>query len=599
VICISNIDSKQGYANKLDKNVLIIPQNPVYTNERTSLRKQRVCAYARVSTPDEAQTSSYDLQCEYYEEFIKKNENWIYVGVYADQGISGTNRKKRDNFNRMIDDCKSGKIDLIVTKSVSRFSRNVLDCLSVVRELAELEPKVGVFFQTENINTLTRDSEIYLTILSAFSQEESRAKSESMLWSIEKRFSKGQFLCPTSSLLGYTKVDKKLAIEPEGAKTVRLIYSLFLAGYSANYIADTLTELGRPTGRGKTKWSSVSVRNILKNERYCGDIVAQKTFTKSYITHDHEVNKGQKQVYYSADHHESIISRDDYIQSLLLLSSNRNSNRLDVGYTLTVIKEGMLKGFVPINRAHGGYKVPHFVMASKSAYDNDAENNIAGIVFNLPGYEVARIQEFANGDKAKMTLSNKWLRFNTSCIRKMPNVEYVEILMHPIDRLIAVRPCSENNPNAILWKKVYKNRLQSTHVSSATFANLLYELMGWKDEWQIEIVANCKNRDQDSILLFDLKEPIFKVKKTKRITDESDSANEESESYTAKLLPGEWRDNFGKQMVEHAYSNMNHDEHNDREWNISAEGIAVEGFEVKTKIKSEEDIKRQIEEMQN
>lgn len=351
--------------------------------------------------------------------------------------------------------------------------------------------------------------------------------------------------------------------------------------------------------RAKTKWSSVSVRNILKNERYCGDIVAQKTFTKSYITHDHEVNKGQKQVYYSADHHESIISRDDYIQSLLLLSSNRNSNRLDVGYTLTVIKEGMLKGFVPINRAHGGYKVPHFVKASKSAYDDDAENRVAGAVFNLPGYEVARIQEFANGDKAKMTLSNKWLRFNTSCIRKMPNVEYVEILLHPIDRLIAVRPCSENNPNAILWKKVYKNRLQSTHVSSATFANLLYELMGWKDEWQIEIVANCKNRDQDSILLFDLKEPIFKVKKTKRITDESENTNEESESYTAKLLPGEWRDSFGKQMVEHAYSNMNHDEHNDRDWNISAEGIAVEGFEVKTKIKSEEDIKRQIEEMQN
>ena len=112
MICISNIDSKQGYANKLDKNVLIIPQNPVYTNERTSLRKQRVCAYARVSTPDEAQTSSYDLQCEYYEEFIKKNENWVYVGVYADQGISGTNRKKRDNFNRMIEDCKSGKIEI-------------------------------------------------------------------------------------------------------------------------------------------------------------------------------------------------------------------------------------------------------------------------------------------------------------------------------------------------------------------------------------------------------------------------------------------------------------------------------------------------------
>ncbi len=564
------------------------------------MRKQRVCAYARVSTPDEAQTSSYELQCEYYEEFIQKQENWIYAGVYADQGISGTNRKKRDEFNRMIEDCKAGKIDLIITKSVSRFSRNVLDCLSVVRELGELDPRVGVFFQTENINTLSRDSEIYLTILSAFSQEESRAKSESMLWSIENRFSKGQFLCPTSALLGYAKVDGQLTIEPEGAKTVKLIFNMFLAGHSSNYIAKTLMELGRLTGRGKSKWSAVSVRNILKNERYCGDVVAQKTFTKSYITHEHEANRGQKQVYYTADHHEAIISREDYIQALLLLSSNRNALGVDARYTLTVINEGLLKGFIPINRGHGGYRVPHYVKVCRSVLADeenpyDVENRS---VFTIPGYEVARIQEFAHTGKAKVTLSNKWMRFNAACVRKIPDADYVEILLHPLDCLIAIRPCSESNVNAIPWKRIYKNKLQNTHVSCAAFSKLIFELMGWKNDWEIEVVANCMNKEDESFLLFDLKEPIFKIKKKRDIADETQMAGSQSiESYRATLLPAEWRDNFGKLMGEHAYSNKHHEAQLLDEWNISAEGIVVEGFEVKAKIRSEEEIEKQIKEL--
>lgn len=592
---VINTDSIKISAKKSDRNVHIIPQNPAYTNERTTSRKQRVCAYARVSTPDEAQTSSYELQCEYYEQFIQQNENWIYVGVYADQGISGTNRKKRENFNRMIDDCKAGKIDLIVTKSVSRFSRNVLDCLSVVRELAELEPKVGVFFQTENINTLSRDSEIYLTILSAFSQEESRAKSESMLWSIEKRFSKGNFLCPTSSLLGYTKVDGQLVIEPDEAKTVKLIFNMFLSGHSIKHIATTLTQLNRPTGRGNMKWSYASVRNILKNERYCGDIVAQKTFTKSYITHDHEMNRGQKQVYYSSDHHEAIISRDDYIHALLLLSSNRNGSKLDASYTLTVIEEGLLKGFIPINRAHGGYKVPHYIKVCKSVMGDEAEGRKTLDNFHLPGYEVARVQDFGIGNKAKLSISNKWIRFNASCVKKMMDVDYVEILLNPVDMLLAVRPCEANNLNAIPWKKIDNGKLKNTHVSAAAFSRTIFELMGWKAEWQIELIAHLKCKDAEMFLLFDFKEPIFKVAKNTLKDDESDKI---AKTQRSTMLPAEWRDNFGKQMLEHDTSLNGNDEKVLEDWKVSAEGIVIEGFEVKANIKSEEDIKQEIEELQ-
>jgi DNA invertase Pin-like site-specific DNA recombinase len=215
---------RQRYTQKQDSDLLIIPQNPIFTEERLMNKPLRVCAYCRVSTPNEAQTSSYELQCNYYLDYIQKQGNWIFSGIYADEGITGTNRKKRGEFNRMIVDCRAGKIDLIITKNVSRFSRNTVDCLTVVRELSGMEPRVGVFFQTENINTLHKSNEIYLAILAAFSQDESRAKSESMLWSLERRFSNKNFLCPTTTLLGYDKVDGEMVIEPEGAKTVRLIY---------------------------------------------------------------------------------------------------------------------------------------------------------------------------------------------------------------------------------------------------------------------------------------------------------------------------------------------------------------------------------------
>jgi len=563
------------------------------------LRKQRVCAYCRVSTPDEAQTSSYELQCEYYEDFIQKEENWIFAGVYADQGISGTNRKKRDEFNRMIEDCKAGKIDLIITKSVSRFSRNVLDCLSVVRELGELEPRVGVFFQTENVNTLSRDSEIYLTILSAFSQEESRAKSESMLWSLEKRFSRGNFLCPTSSLLGYANENGEMVIELEGAKTVRLIYSMFLAGFSPNYIAAVLTNLGRSTGRGNLVWSSASVRNILKNERYCGDVVAQKTFTKSYITHEHEPNRGQKQVYYEADHHEGIVTREEYIQALMLLASNRNAIGMDASYTLTVIKDGLFKGFIPINRAHGGFEVPHYIKACKSVEDED-ESVMTESVFNIPGYEVARIQDFNHAGRAAVIISNKWVRFNAECIRKLPDTQFVEILLHPMEKLMAVRPCEKSCLNAIPWQKYKNDKLQANQIACVAFAELLFELMGWRNDWRIKLMAVPQNKGNEHVLLFDLRETEYQLfmNRACKAEDQVDTPEEESKTKARQtMLPAEWRDSFGKNMQEHAATCRVDQVHLLGKWDIDAEGTNVEGFEPKTEVSSLEDIQKQINEL--
>jgi DNA invertase Pin-like site-specific DNA recombinase len=233
--------------------------------------EKKVCAYCRVSTDDPRQTSSYELQKNHYEEFIKDHPGWVLVDIYADEGITGTMLDKRDEFNRMIADCRRGKIELIVCKSVARFARNVVDSIQTVRILQDMRPPVGVFFETEHMSTLDSTSEMMLALLSMTAQEESHNKSEIMNVSIEQRFKRGVLLTPP--LLGYDwDEDHRLTINPEEAATVRLAYAMLLAGFSKKEIAARLNELGRPSKLGNINWSSGSVAGLLRNERYCGDV---------------------------------------------------------------------------------------------------------------------------------------------------------------------------------------------------------------------------------------------------------------------------------------------------------------------------------------
>lgn len=244
----------------------------------------RVAVYARVSTDDPRQTSSYELQKTYYENLIIHHEHWHLVDIYADEGISGTSLNHRDAFVKMINDCKDGKIDLIITKSVSRFARNILDCIGYARELAALQPPIGIMFETERIYTLDSSSEMTLSFMATLAQEESHNKSDIMNASIEMRFKHGIFLTPV--LLGYDKDEEgNLIVNDEESVTVRLIFYMFLSGYKINEIIEYLEKYDRVTKRGNTKWSYASVLQILQNERYCGDILARKTFTPNYLNH--------------------------------------------------------------------------------------------------------------------------------------------------------------------------------------------------------------------------------------------------------------------------------------------------------------------------
>ena len=239
-------------------------------------RKLNVCAYCRVSTDMDTQALSYELQVQNYTEYIASNEEWEFAGIYADRGISGTSLKHRDEFNKMIADCRAGKIDLIITKAVTRFARNVLDCISTIRMLKQLDPPVGVFFETERINTLDTTSETYLGLISLFAQGESESKSESLKWSYIRRWKRGTGIYPTWSLLGYD-VDEngKWVVVEEEAELVRIIYDMYLTGYSSPQIAEILTRSGIPTATNKNTWSSGAVLGILRNEKYCGDVLCR------------------------------------------------------------------------------------------------------------------------------------------------------------------------------------------------------------------------------------------------------------------------------------------------------------------------------------
>lgn len=274
-------------------------------------RKRKVAGYARVSTDREDQQTSYETQLDYYERMIKNHEDWDFAGMYSDEGISGTSTAHREGFQNMIEDALAGNIDLIVTKSVSRFARNTVDSLTTIRELKE--HGVEVYFEKENIYTFDGKGEILLTIMSSLAQEESRSISQNVTWGVRKRFASGQASVAFSQFLGYDRDENGgWIVNEEQAEVVRKIYRLFLEGYTYAAIANKLTEEGIPTPAGKKKWIPGTVQSILTNEKYKGDVLFQKEYTVDFLTKKMKKNEGEVEQYYCTDHHPAIIDRETF-----------------------------------------------------------------------------------------------------------------------------------------------------------------------------------------------------------------------------------------------------------------------------------------------
>ncbi len=312
----------------MNKSITVIPARRRVGNtvNKEAKPKLRVAAYCRVSTDSDEQATSYDAQVEHYSNFIQKNVEWKFAGIFADDGISGTNTKKREEFNRMISECMEGHIDMIITKSISRFARNTLDCLRYIRQLKK--KNIPVFFEKENINTMDSKGEVLLTIMASLAQQESESLSQNVKMGMQFRFQKGEVQVNHNRFMGYTKdEDGHLIIEPTEAEIVKRIYREYLQGASLKQIGDGLMKDGILTGAGKPKWRPESVKKILKNEKYIGDALLQKTYTVDVLTKKRVKNNGIVPQYYVENSHKPIIPRDLYmqVQEEMLRRSNLHS----------------------------------------------------------------------------------------------------------------------------------------------------------------------------------------------------------------------------------------------------------------------------------
>ncbi len=296
-------------------NVMKIPARPQVGNRaaKKEIKRLRVAAYCRVSTDNEEQATSYDTQIQHYREYIISKPEWELVDIYADEGISATNTKKRDDFNRMIDDCKLGLIDLVITKSISRFARNTVDCLNYIRELKEMN--IPVFFEKENINTMDAKGEVLITIMASLAQQESESLSQNVKLGMQYRFQQGKIMVNTTCFLGYDKDDKgNLVINQKQAEVVKRIFREYLEGKSILAICRGLERDKIKTSRGNARWHDSSVRKILENEKYMGDALLQKTYTVDFLNKKRVKNNGIMPQYYVEDSHPAIISKEIFMQ---------------------------------------------------------------------------------------------------------------------------------------------------------------------------------------------------------------------------------------------------------------------------------------------
>ena len=303
---------------------IIAPTKTMEQNSEDAVQKKlRVAAYARVSTEQDEQQNSYEAQVDFYSSYIKSNPDWIFVNVFADRGITGTNTKKRESFNEMINLALNGGIDLILTKSISRFARNTVDTLQTVRDLKAAG--VEVIFEKENLRTFDPKCEMMLTIMSSLAQEESRSISENVRWGWQKSMRDGKVALCYSHFLGYRKgADGRPEIVEEEAVIVRYIYALFLSGKSIGEIASILTARKFLTPTGLTKWSISTVRSILSNEKYKGEALLQKTYTVDFLTKEVRKNNGEVPSVLVRNSHEPIIDPETFDRVQILLEKNRS-----------------------------------------------------------------------------------------------------------------------------------------------------------------------------------------------------------------------------------------------------------------------------------
>ena len=553
---------------------------------------QRVAIYVRVSTDDIRQTTSYELQKIYYEDFVNRHPNWTLVRIYADEGISGTSLKHRDAFNEMIADCKAGKIDMIITKSVSRFARNVMITIGLARDLAALKNPVGIFFESEAIFSLNDESQLALTFQASMAEEESHTRSRSMETSLRMRLDNGIPLTP--KLLGYTHdADGNLIINQEEAKTVKLAFFMYLYGYTSQQIADTFIALEKRSYLGNIKWTSGSIVQILRNERHCGDVLTRKTFTQDYRSHRKLKNRGDRPQSHYYNHHEAIIRRDDFIAVQRMLDNAKYGNK-SILPELRVIESGVLKGFVSINPRWAGFKEAEYYQASQSVYENPGEAaspvpsvqqiQLPAGAFDLRGFEVARSEFFDSQNRPYISFSEKLVKFSTCCVKKFDERSTVELLINPVEKKFAIRPTEKTNKNGVVFSKRSGGKYVPKAISTAAFRSTVYSLLGWNPEYKYRILGTLYEQGSELAYVFDAADSEVFFRSNALPVSEL-AANGRSNVSIQPFLPSgkriravpqEWTDTFGKPFYVHEMTLSALADQSEHDWKLRMEGQLFE-----------------------
>ena len=466
---------------------------------------QRVAIYARVSTDNPMQTSSFELQQKYYEELVARHPQWVLVKIYTDEGKSGTTMQHRDGFNEMLADADAGKIDLIIVKNISRFARNVVDFLSVLRRLAE--KNVGVLFESEALYSLNYDHLMTLSMQAQMAEQESRTRSRSMETSLRMRLDHGLPLTP--ELLGFVKnEDGKLIVNPETYKIPKLMFYMYLYGYSTQQIADILTKLSKRTYLGNLKWTASGVAASMRNERYCGDVLTRKRFTKfAADVHDQKSfkNRGEKPQSHYRDDHEAIIDRNDFL-AVQRIMNNARFGGTSLLPELQVIPDGLLKGFVIVHPKWGSFTKEDYIAACRSVDSNPAEKSQLEVQegsFDLTGYEVADFKLFGDQSVPAIMLHKDSIAFSVAGVREMDLKDnYVELLVHPLRKEIAVRPTNKDNRCAIQWANGVRGNRHSRSVAAKAYIQTLYQIFGWEQDNNYKLYGRIYRDGQDAACIY-------------------------------------------------------------------------------------------------
>lgn len=547
---------------------------------------QRVAVYVRVSTDDIKQTTSFELQQRYYEDYINSRPNWTLYKIYSDEGISGTSAAHRKEFAMMLEDAKAGRFDLIITKSVSRLARNVVLAISVVRELAELKNPVGVFFESEAIFSLKDESQMALSFIATMAEEESHIRSRSMETSLRMRLDNGIPLTP--KLLGYTHdADGNLVINPEEAPTVKLMFFMYLYGYSTQQIAEALNALGRKSYLGNIKWTSSGVLQVLRNERHCGEVLTRKTFTENYRTHRTLKNRGERPQSRYFNHHEAIISRDDFIAVQRLIDNSKYGNGSFLP-ELRVIDSGAFRGFVVINPRWAGFSVGDYIKAAESVLDEtDADPQgirieVAPGDFDLRGFTVARAELFDVVNRPYIKFDTKKIKFSTACVQSFGGNHYGELLVNPITRQFAIRPAEKTNRNAVMITKPSGDRQIPRDIPCTAFGKTLFEMLGWKPQCKYRITGEQISQETEMAYIFEADRAEVLLDSGTIPKMKSDAGGEAVPSpmtavgnYT-KVLPEEWTRSFGPSYYLHETPLDLQSRLEDADWKLRLQGQVFE-----------------------